>query len=81
MVGSMHQQMQDYFLSITARQFNTNMTLMHWSSEPANNAVTTDVCITAVMSNETGTSSLLSVYLHRSQQLQSTYCTVCKYNL
>ena len=43
------------------------MTLVHWSSEPANNAVTTDVCITAVMSDETGTSSLLSVYLQSSQ--------------
>ena len=81
MVGSMHRQMWDHFLSIIARQLNANMTLMHWSSEPANNAVTTDVCITAVMSDETGTSSLLSVYLHRSQQLQSTYCTVTKYNL
>jgi len=81
MVGCMHRQTQDYFLSITARQLNANMTLVHWSSEPANNAVTTDVCITAVTSNETGTSSLPSVYLHRSQQLQSTYCTVTKYNL
>ena len=81
MVGSMCRQMSDCFLNITARQLNTNMTLVHWSSEPANNAVTTDMYITAVTSDETGTSSLLSVYLHRSQQLQSTYCTVPKYNL